>query len=66
MALNDEIASITTNICTLKTVLKEKKTALKNAKKEMESLEAKEAVVESVLKKLLFLFLLDNESDGQL
>ena len=66
MALNDEIASITTNICTLKTVLKEKKTAKKMQKKEAGSLEAKKDVVESVLQKLLFLFLLNSESDGQL
>ena len=40
-ALTAEIASITANIDTLKADLKEKKTALKKAEKEMASLEAK-------------------------
>ena len=65
-ALTAEIASITTNIDTLKADLKEKKIALKTAEKEVASLEAKKAKAdakaaeevkkaeaESVLKKLL-------------
>lgn len=39
--LNTEIASITANIDTLKADLKEKKTALKKAEKEVATLEAK-------------------------
>ena len=42
-ALTAEIASITANIDTLKADLKEKKTALKKAEKEVASLEAKKA-----------------------
>ena len=42
-ALTAEIASITANIDTLKDDLKEKKTALKKAEKEVTSLEAKKA-----------------------
>ena len=61
VALNTEITSITINIDTLKAALKEK-----NAKKDMELLEAKKAGAESVLKKLLFLLLLNSESDAQL
>ena len=41
MFLNTEIASITANIDTLKADLKEKKTALKKAEKEVATLEAK-------------------------
>ena len=41
MSLNTEIASITANIDTLKAELKEKKSALKKAEKEVASLEAK-------------------------
>ena len=52
-ALTAEIASITANIDTLKADLKEKKTALKKAEKEVVTLEAKKAKAESVLKKLL-------------
>ena len=52
-ALTAEIASITANIDTLKADLKEKKTALKKAEKEVATLEAKKAEAESVLKKLL-------------
>ena len=52
-ALSAEIASITANIDTLKADLKEKKTALKKAEKEVATLEAKKAEAESVLKKLL-------------
>ena len=65
-ALSAEIASITANIDTLKADLKAKKTALKNAEKEVATLEAKKAKAdaraaeeakkaeaESVLKKLL-------------
>ena len=65
-ALAAEIASITDNIDTLKADLKEKKTALKKAEKEVATLEAKKAKAdtkaaeeskktetESVLKKLL-------------
>lgn len=52
-ALTAEIASITANIDTLKADLKEKKTALKKAEKEVVTLEAKKAEAESVLKKLL-------------
>ena len=61
-----EIASITANIDTLKIDLKEKKTALKKAEKEVETLElkkakadakaaeeAKKTEAEAVLKKLL-------------
>ena len=51
-ALTAEIASITANIDTLKADLKEKKTALKKAEKEVVTLEAKKAEAESVLKKL--------------
>ena len=40
VSLNTEIASITANIDTLKADLKEKKTALKKAEKEVASLEA--------------------------
>ena len=60
VSLNTEIASITANIDTLKADLKEKKTALKKAEKEVASLadakaaeEAKKAEAEAVLKKLL-------------
>ena len=65
-ALASEIASITANIDTLKADLKEKKTALKKAEKEVASLEVKKAKAdekaaeeakkteaEAVLKKLL-------------
>ena len=65
-ALIAEIASITANIDTLKADLKEKKTALKKAEKEVASLKAKKAKadakpaeevkkteVESVVKRLL-------------
>ena len=63
-ALTAEIASITANIDTLKAELKEKKTALKKAEKEVATLEekkadakaaeeAKKTEAESVLKKLL-------------
>ena len=65
-ALTAEIASITANIDTLKADLKEKKTALKAAQKELTKLEAKKAAAdqkaaeaakkneaEDVLKKLL-------------
>ena len=65
-ALTAEIASITVNIDTLKADLKEKKTALKVAQKELTKLEAKKAAAdqkaaeaakkneaEFVLKKLL-------------
>ena len=52
-ALTAEIASITANIDTLKADLKEKKTALKKAEKEVATLEAKKTEAESVLKKLL-------------
>ena len=65
-ALLAEIASITSNIDTLKADLKEKKTALKKAEKEVVALEAKKAKAdakaaeeakkteaETVLKKLL-------------
>ena len=48
-----EIASITANIDTLKADLKEKKSALKKTEKEVDSLEAKKAEAEAVLKKLL-------------
>ena len=64
--LNTEIASITANIDTLKADLKEKKTALKKAEKEVTTLEAKKekagakaaeeakkTEAEAVLKKLL-------------
>ena len=53
VSLNTEIASITANIDTLKADLKEKKTALKKAEKEVASLEARKAEAEAVLKKLL-------------
>lgn len=46
-ALASEIASITTNIDTLKADLKEKKSALKKAEKEVASLEAKKAKAEA-------------------
>ena len=46
-ALSAEIASITTNIDTLKADLKEKKSALKKAEKEVASLEAKKAKAEA-------------------
>ena len=65
-SLTTEIASITANIDALKVDLKEKKTALKTAQKELTSLErkksiadakaaeeAKKAEAEEVLKKLL-------------
>ena len=65
-ALSAEIASITANIDTLKADLKEKKTALKKAQKEVSALEAKKtkadakvaeeakkAEAENVVKKLL-------------
>ena len=52
-AFTAEITSITANIDTLKADLKEKKTALKKAEKEVATLEAKKAEAESVLKKLL-------------
>ena len=65
-SLNIEITSITANIDALKADLKEKKTALKKAEKEVATLvakkaktdakvaeEAKKAEVEAVLKKLL-------------
>ena len=58
-SLNTEIASITANIDILKADLKEKKTALKKAEKEVAALEAKKAKAdakaeaEAVLKKLL-------------
>ena len=52
-SLNTKIASITANIDTLKVDLKEKKTALKKAEKEVASLEAKKTEAEAVLKKLL-------------
>ena len=61
-ALTAEIASITANIDTLKADLKEKKTALKKAEKEVATLEVKKAKAaeeakkteaEAVLKKLL-------------
>lgn len=54
-ALSAEIASITANIDTLKADLKEKKTALKKAEKEMASLEVKKekAEAEAVVKRLL-------------
>ena len=52
-SLNTEITSITSNIDTLKADLKEKKTALKKAEKEVASLEVKKAEAESVVKKLL-------------
>ena len=45
-ALSAEIASITANIDTLKAELKEKKTALKKAEKEVATLEAKKAKAE--------------------
>ena len=48
-----EIASITANIDTLMADLKEKKSALKKTEKEGDSLEAKKAEAEAVLKKLL-------------
>lgn len=48
-ALTAEIASITANIDTLKADLKEKKTALKKAEKEVATLEAKKAKADSVL-----------------
>ena len=48
-----EIASITANIDTLMADLKEKKSALKKTEKEVDSLEAKKAEAEAVLKKLL-------------
>ena len=64
--LTAEVASITANIDTLKADLKEKKTALKKAEKEVETLKAKKAKAdakaaeeakkteaEAVLKKLL-------------
>ena len=51
--LTAEIASITANIDTLKADLKEKKTALKKAEKEVATLEAKKAEAEAVLKKLV-------------
>ena len=52
-SLPAEIASITANIDTLKVDLKEKKTALKKAEKEVATLEAKKAEAEAVLKKLV-------------
>ena len=54
-ALAAEIASITANIDSLKADLKEKKTALKKAEKEMASLEVKKekAEAEAVVKRLL-------------
>lgn len=52
-SLNTEIAFFTANIDTLKADLKEKKSALKKAEKEVASLEAKKAEAETVLKKLL-------------
>ena len=61
-SLNTEIVSITANIDTLKADLKEKKTALKKAEKEVTTLEAKKekaaeeakkTEAEAVLKKLL-------------
>ena len=52
-SLNTEIAFFTVNIDTLKADLKEKKSALKKAEKEVASLEAKKAEAETVLKKLL-------------
>jgi hypothetical protein len=51
--LTAEIASITANIDTLMADLKEKKSALKKTEKEVDSLEAKKAEAEAVLKKLL-------------
>lgn len=48
-ALTAEIASITANIDTLKADLKEKKTALKKAEKEVVTLEAKKASVPGYL-----------------
>ena len=52
-AIFAEIASITTNIDTLKADLKAKKTALKKAEKVVASLEAEKAEAEAMLKKLL-------------
>ena len=58
-SLNAEITTITANIDALKADLKEKKTALKTAQKELTKLEAKKASAdqkaeaEAVLKKLL-------------
>lgn len=52
-SLNAEITIIIANIDTLKADLKEKKTALKKAEKEVAFLEAKKAEAEAVLKKLL-------------
>lgn len=54
-SLTTEIASIIANIDTLKADLKEKKTALKKAEKEMASLEVKKekAEAEAVVKRLL-------------
>ena len=49
-SLNTEIASITSNIDTLKADLKEKKTALKKAEKEAASLEAKKAKADATEK----------------
>ena len=48
VSLNTEIASIAANIDTLKADLKEKKTALKKAEKEVASLEAKKAMAVGV------------------
>ena len=53
VSLTAKIASITTNIDTLKADLKVKKTALKKTEKEVASLEAKKTEAEAVLKKLL-------------
>ena len=53
MSLNIEIASIQKAIEEQKNTLKEKKTALKKAEKEVASLEAKKTEAEAVLKKLL-------------
>ena len=52
-SLTAEIESITANIDTLKVDLKEKKTALMKAEKEVATLEAKKAEAEAVLKKLV-------------
>ena len=53
ISLTAEIESFTANIDTLKVDLKEKKTALKKAEKEVATLEAKKAEAEAVLKKLV-------------
>ena len=52
-SLNTEIASIQKAIEEQKNTLKGKKTALKRAEKEVTSLEAKKAEIESVVKRLL-------------